>query len=74
MKFIFKTQQYQVDAVNAVVDVFKGQPFIAGEEYTRDLGEQKKTKVTAISIFDKEPSGQRLVEDDYDLGYSKCNY
>ncbi len=72
MKFIFKTQQYQVDAVNAVVDVFKGQPFIAGEEYTRDLGEQKKTKVTAISIFDKEPSGQRLVEDDYDLGYSNA--
>ena len=72
MKFIFKTQQYQVDAVNAVVDVFKGQPFIAGEEYTRDLGEQKKTKVTAISIFDKEPSGQSLVEDDYDLGYSNA--
>ena len=72
MKFIFKTQQYQVDAVNAVIDVFKGQPFIAGEEYTRDLGEQKKTKVTAISIFDKEPSGQSLVEDDYDLGYSNA--
>src|SRR5690606_38688614 len=51
---------------------FKGQPFIAGEEYTRDLGEQKKTKVTAISIFDKEPSGQSLVEDDYDLGYSNA--
>ena len=38
MKFRFKTQQYQVDAVNAVIDVFKGQPFINYEEYTRDLG------------------------------------
>ena len=25
MKFSFKIQQYQTDAVNAVVDVFKGQ-------------------------------------------------
>ena len=38
MKFRFKTQKYQVDAVNSVVDVFSGQPYQQGEEYTRDLG------------------------------------
>ena len=27
MKFKFKIQQYQTDAVNAVINVFKGQPF-----------------------------------------------
>ena len=38
MKFRFKTQKYQVDAVNSIVDVFRGQPYLRGEEYTRDLG------------------------------------
>ena len=38
MKFKFKIQQYQTDAVNAVINVFKGQPFNDKVSYLRDLG------------------------------------
>ena len=38
MKFQFKIQQYQTDAVNSVVDVFTGQPFSARVTYVRDPG------------------------------------
>lgn len=40
MKFKFKIHEYQTEAVNAVVDVFKGQPFNDRVKYTRDLGVQ----------------------------------
>lgn len=38
MKFNFKIQQYQTDAVNSVVKVFKGQPFYDRIKYIRDTG------------------------------------
>lgn len=38
MKFKFKIQRYQTEAVNTVIDVFKGQPFSSGIGYRRDLG------------------------------------
>ena len=38
MKFKFKIQQYQTDAVNSIVKVFDGQPFLDKIKYTRDLG------------------------------------
>ena len=38
MKFSFKIQQYQTDAVDAVARVFQGQPFSAGVSYLRDMG------------------------------------
>ena len=38
MKFNFKIQSYQTDAVNSVVDVFKGQPYGDSNTYIRDLG------------------------------------
>lgn len=38
MKFNFKIQQYQTDAVEAVVRVFQGQPHHGGVSYRRDLG------------------------------------
>ena len=41
MEFRFKIQQYQTDAVKAVVDVFEGQPFADSFSYIRDQGEQK---------------------------------
>ena len=41
MKFNFKIQQYQTDAVDAVVKVFQGQGFHDKISYIRDLG--KKT-------------------------------
>lgn len=38
MKFSFKIQQYQTDAVEAVVRIFQGQPYHAGVSYMRDIG------------------------------------
>ena len=38
MEFKFKIQNYQTEAVQAVVDVFKGQPYNNGLSYVRDLG------------------------------------
>lgn len=43
MKFKFKIQDYQTEAVNAVVKVFEGQPFNDRLSYLRDLGEQGKS-------------------------------
>lgn len=41
MKFKFKVQQYQTDAVNSVVKVFDGQPFSERISYIRDIGNIK---------------------------------
>lgn len=38
MKLQFKVQQYQTDAVDAVVDVFSGQPYADGVSYRIDPG------------------------------------
>ena len=38
MKFNFKIQQYQTDAVEAVVDIFKGQGLHERVGYIRDMG------------------------------------
>lgn len=38
MKFNFKIQQYQTDAVNAVIDIFNGQGYFSGTKYIRDKG------------------------------------
>ena len=73
MKFRFKTQQYQVDAVNAIVDVFKGQPHIYFEEYTRDLGIVNKNKVHKISMFDSDENTAYIEEDSDDTGYSNAS-
>ncbi len=43
MKFNFKIQQYQTDAVEAVVNIFKGQGHYDNVNYIRDLGKQVKT-------------------------------
>ena len=38
MKLKFKTQTYQTNAVEAVVDCFAGQPYSSGYKYTVDPG------------------------------------
>ena len=38
MQFKFKVQQYQIDAADAVCDVFEGQPSQGSAAYLRDLG------------------------------------
>ena len=43
MKFKFKIQPYQTDAVENTAAVFSGQPFFDNEFYRRDLGKRKET-------------------------------
>lgn len=45
MKFSFKIQQYQTEAVDAVVRVFSGQPHYDRSSYIRDLGTQQSQQM-----------------------------
>lgn len=45
MKLQFKTQQYQTNAVNAVIDVFKGQPYRGLREYRMDMGQSMQARI-----------------------------
>lgn len=51
MKFNFKIQQYQTEAVDAVVGVFNGQPHYDKVSYIRDLGKQKPDQQLSL-VFD----------------------
>ena len=52
MKFNFKIQQYQTDAVEAVCNVFAGQGYNSGVGYRRDLGKQKSQANTQfLSVY-----------------------
>ncbi len=48
MKFQFKIQPYQTDAVNSVVNIFAGQPFAERVSYVRDLGITHKPVQTTL--------------------------
>lgn len=74
MKFKFKVQQYQTDAVNAVADVFKGQPYLEHSKYTIDMGVQKPGMVYAdnaaqMGLFDA-PESKSFLHEDYDIGFA----
>ena len=45
MKFSFKIQPYQTDAVEAVARIFQGQPYHAGVSYRRDIGIRQEPDV-----------------------------
>ena len=55
MKFKFKIQQYQTDAVESTVNIFAGQPSKTNAQYRRDLGKIISGKIT----FDEEYVGFR---------------
>lgn len=68
MKFRFKIQQYQTDAVESVVRVFSGQPFHDGVTYTRDMGALKMLKVlpdkpVQLGLFPEEKPDQLSIDD-----------
>ena len=74
MKFRFKIQQYQTDAVDSVVRVFDGQHYSDGVSYIRDLGEQEPVMPPQngqLSMF----SDPQLTFDDVldDTGYKNEN-
>ena len=74
MKFKFKTQQYQVDAVNAVCNVFNGQQFHERSEYTLDKGVvQKGPSQLTLFEFKDENTIKTLDDDDIDVGFANAN-
>ncbi len=54
MKFNFKIQQYQTDAVESVVNCFKGQPYQNIVSYRRDIGNIKEKKEFSQMSFIKD--------------------
>lgn len=67
MKFKFKIQQYQTDAVNNTVDVFSGQPPKKENVYCRDLGNTDNRIVyeeeyTGYRNQEVELNGQQLLD------------
>ncbi len=51
MKFQFKIQQYQTDAVKSIVNIFAGQPFTERVSYVRDLGINNKPQAEQLTMF-----------------------
>lgn len=54
MKFNFKIQQYQTDAVDAVIKVFNGQGYHGKTSYIRDLGSLQKPQNIQTTLSDNE--------------------
>lgn len=73
MKFNFKIQQYQTDAVDAVVKVFDGQGYHTGLGYTRDLGTNKTLYFEPYQLSMKVAEEQidfiRDMDPQDDMGY-----
>ena len=81
MKFKFKIQDYQTKAVESVIDVFKGQPYIDHVKYTRDLGIREKKNVikykdiegneqiaekgSLLNVIDNEIESKEITKDYY---------
>lgn len=71
MEFIFKELQYQLDAIKAVTDVFKGQPNTKLSQYARDIGKLSNPQGQQMRLFG-EGSDLTLATDDedYAIGYA----
>ncbi len=66
MKFNFKIQQYQTDAVDSVVRVFSGQRPYAGIGYIRDLGRIEKPKdepKAPTTLFENEDAKPKIADE-----------
>ena len=50
MKFNFKIQQYQTDAVDAVVNVFQGQGYHDKISYIRDVGKKQENQQMRLNV------------------------
>lgn len=72
MKFKFKTQQYQTDAVNAIANVFRGQPYHERTEYTLDKGVISMLQPQQMTLF--ETANNRTYYADYldDVGFANA--
>lgn len=64
MKFNFKIQQYQTDAVEAVVKVFNGQGYHDKIKYIRDLGKIKPNGTQMTLNLNNDEAGYYDPSDD----------
>ncbi len=58
MKFQFKIQPYQTDAVNSIVSIFAGQPFQERISYVRDLGVRPEPQDQQQTLFGEQEAEQ----------------
>lgn len=63
MKFNFKIQQYQTEAVEAVIRIFQGQPYNAGMSYIRDIGTFQEFSGQMSMRSSAEEGGQLELQD-----------
>ena len=68
MKFNFKIQQYQTDAVESIVKVFDGQPYQELGNYRRDIGKAKQKKAYSQITMKFDDAGEDSAQytDDFD--------
>ena len=66
MKFNFKIQQYQTDAVESIVNVFRGQPYSNPVNYRRDIGKKKAAVTYSQVFFSGGEQEQFYFTDDFD--------
>lgn len=64
MKFNFKIQEYQTEAVESVVKVFDGQGYHAGMGYIRDLGSMTVQPQPKQMTFLEDEFGEQLEQED----------
>lgn len=74
MRFSFKIQQYQTDAVDAVVKVFQGQGYYDKISYIRDVGKRQENQQLRLNVemdpLDMDGAHQLNIYDiDDDTGY-----
>lgn len=69
MKFQFKIQPYQTDAVNSVVNIFAGQPYQDRVRYVRDLGTRRPdTTAYQLNMFGET----ELAEEEVSIGFENA--
>lgn len=69
MKFNFKIQQYQTDAVDAVVKVFQGQGYHDKISYIRDVGKKQENQQMRLNVDTEDAQQFNLYDMDDDTGY-----
>jgi type III restriction enzyme len=71
MKFNFKIQQYQTDAVDSVVSCFKGQHYQERVSYRRDIGSAKQAQTYSQMSFltDDGDIGLGVIDVDDESGF-----
>lgn len=62
MKFNFKIQEYQTDAVNSVVKVFEGQPYHDGLRYIRDIG-KTENKQNDLNFDSNDLDNEEIIDE-----------